>query len=176
LLFEYLPGTASGWSGIEKLEPGTILTFADGRISRERYWQPRLDRRAMDHGAEDEAAERLSDLLRRSVRQALIADVPVGVFLSGGVDSSLVTALAAEAAPDLTAFTVRVRGRGSTAALTRCPTPSRSRATSGCGTRSSSSMRPISSRPSMRSASGLPSRLPIPRCCPPGSSAARRGG
>src|SRR5271169_6517017 len=114
LLFEYLPGTASGWSGIEKLEPGTILTFADGRISRERYWQPRLDRRAMDHGAagEDEAAERLGDLLRRSVRQALIADVPVGVFLSGGVDSSLVTALAAEAAPDLTAFTVRVRGEG----------------------------------------------------------------
>ena len=114
LLFEYLPGTASGWSGIEKLEPGTILTFADGRISRERYWQPCLDTRAMDHGAagEDEAAERLGDLLRRSVRQALIADVPVGVFLSGGVDSSLVTALAAEAAPDLTAFTVRVRGEG----------------------------------------------------------------
>jgi hypothetical protein len=33
-----LPGTASGWTGIEKLEPGTILTLKDGRVSRERYW------------------------------------------------------------------------------------------------------------------------------------------
>ena len=105
LLFEYLPGTASGWSGIQKLEPATILTFADGRISREHYWQPRLEARA---AAEDEAIERLDELLRRSVRHQVVADVPVGVFLSGGVDSSLVTALAAETSPDLTAFTVRV--------------------------------------------------------------------
>src|SRR5712671_520065 len=40
LLFEYLPGNLSGWSGIEKLEPGTILTFKDGQISRDRYWRP----------------------------------------------------------------------------------------------------------------------------------------
>jgi asparagine synthase (glutamine-hydrolysing) len=46
LLFEYLPGSASGWTGVEKLEPGTILTLKDGRISRERYWQPRFDPRA----------------------------------------------------------------------------------------------------------------------------------
>ena len=109
LLFEYLLETASGWSGIEKLEPGTILTLKDGRISRERYWQARLDPRAVD---EDEAIERLDELLRRSVGYQVIADVPVGVFLSGGVDSSLVTALAAEASPDLTAFTVRVGGQG----------------------------------------------------------------
>ena len=107
LLFEYLPGSASGWSGIEKLEPGTILTFADGRISQERYWRPRIGGRAVDR---DEAAEQLGELLRQSVRRSVVADVPVGVFLSGGVDSSLVTALAAEAAPDLTAFTVRVGG------------------------------------------------------------------
>ncbi|TMJ41770.1 MAG: asparagine synthase (glutamine-hydrolyzing), partial [Alphaproteobacteria bacterium] len=109
LLFEYLPGTASGWSGIEKLEPGTILTVKDGHISRERYWQPQLGHRPVHR---DEAVEELDDLLRQSVRQQIIADVPVGVFLSGGVDSSLVTALAAEASPDLTAFTVRVGGQG----------------------------------------------------------------
>src|SRR4029077_9682477 len=50
--------------------------------------------------------------LRRSVQRSVVAAVPVGVFLSGGVDSSLVTALAAEAAPDLTAFTVRIGGQG----------------------------------------------------------------
>ena len=108
LLLEYLPGTASGWSGISKLEPGTILTFEGGRISRERYWQPRLDSQPVGC---DEAIEQLDDLLRQSVRREVVADVPVGVFLSGGVDSSLVTAFAAEAAPDLTAFTVRVGDR-----------------------------------------------------------------
>jgi len=110
LLFEYLPGTASGWSGIEKLEPGTILTLKNGRISCERYWQPHLGpRRPVPP---EEAVEQLDELLRRSVRHQIVADVPVGVFLSGGVDSSLVTALAAEAAADLTAFTVRIGGRG----------------------------------------------------------------
>ena len=109
LLFEYLPGNASGWTGIEKLEPGTILALRDGRISRERYWQPHVDIREVGPG---EAGERLDELLRSSVRQQIVADVPVGVFLSGGIDSSLVTALAAEASPDLTAFTVRVGGAG----------------------------------------------------------------
>jgi len=110
LLFEYLPGTASGWSGIEKLEPGTILTLKNGRISRERYWQPNLGPRRPVR--RDEAVDQLEDLLRQSVQRSVVADVPVGVFLSGGVDSSLVTAFAAEAAPDLTAFTVRIGGQG----------------------------------------------------------------
>jgi asparagine synthase (glutamine-hydrolysing) len=109
LLFEYLPRTGSGWAGIEKLEPGTILTFVDGRISLDRYWQPYIDPREV--GA-NEATEQLGELLRQSVRRCLVADVPVGVFLSGGIDSSLIAALAAEASPDLTAFTVRVGGDG----------------------------------------------------------------
>jgi asparagine synthase (glutamine-hydrolysing) len=105
LLFEYLPRTGSGWVGIERLEPGTILTWRDGRIAVERYWQPPIEQRAVGL---DEAIERLDELLRGSVRRQIVADVPVGVFLSGGVDSGLITALASEAAPDLTAFTVRV--------------------------------------------------------------------
>ena len=105
LLFEYLPRTISGWAGIEKLEPGTVLTMRGGRISVEPYWRPRLEDRRVD---ENEAVEELQELLRASVRRSLIADVPVGAFLSGGVDSSLVTALTAEAAPDVTAFSVRI--------------------------------------------------------------------
>ena len=57
---------------------------------------------------EEEAIERLDDLLTTSVRDRVVADVPVGVFLSGGLDSSLITVLAAKAAPGLTAFSVRV--------------------------------------------------------------------
>jgi asparagine synthase (glutamine-hydrolysing) len=108
LLFEYPPRSASGWARIEKLEPGTILTANAGRISLERYWHPRMaPRRAVDQNG---ATERLAELLRQSVKRTTVADVPVGVFLSGGVDSSLITAFAAEASPDLTAFTVRVGG------------------------------------------------------------------
>jgi asparagine synthase (glutamine-hydrolysing) len=106
LLFEYLPGTASGWEGIAKLEPGSMLTFADGRIRIERYWTPRLETSAV--ATEADATEQLDALLAQSVRNRVVADVPVGVFLSGGIDSSLITALAMRAAPDLTAFTVRV--------------------------------------------------------------------
>jgi asparagine synthase (glutamine-hydrolysing) len=108
LLFEYLPGKLSGRTGIEKIEPGTILTFADGRISCERYWRPLVDGAAAPTVDEAEAAERLGALLLASVRRRVVADVPVGVFLSGGIDSSMIAALAKEAAPDLTAFTVRV--------------------------------------------------------------------
>ena len=107
LLYEYLPGTVSGWEGIAKLEPGYILTVDEGKTTIERYWRPPMQPvgPAM---SEEEAVQRLDDLLTDSVRDRVVADVPVGVFLSGGLDSSLITALAARAAPDLTAFSVQV--------------------------------------------------------------------
>jgi asparagine synthase (glutamine-hydrolysing) len=108
LLFEYLPGTASGWQGIAKLEPGTILTVKDANIAIDRYWRPRLEPMGGAARHEAEAVDRLDELLSASVKDRVIADVPVGVFLSGGLDSSLVTAFACKAAPDLTAFSVRI--------------------------------------------------------------------
>ena len=86
LLFEYLPRTGSVWTGIDKLEPGTILTFRDGRVSKQRYWRPPLDR---EPARLDDAVDRLDELLHRSMRQCLVADVPLGVFLSGGLDFEL---------------------------------------------------------------------------------------
>jgi asparagine synthase (glutamine-hydrolysing) len=111
LLFEYLPGTASGWQGIAKLEPGTILTVKDGKVAIDHYWRPRLEPVARA-ARREEAIDQLDELLSASVSDRVIADVPVGVFLSGGLDSSLVTAFARKAAPDLTAFSVRI-GQGS---------------------------------------------------------------
>jgi asparagine synthase (glutamine-hydrolysing) len=112
LLYEYLPGSVSGWHGIAKLEPGCILTANHGNIRIKHYWRPSMQPVAHVADREEEAIERLEELLSVSVRERVIADVPVGVFLSGGLDSSLITALAAKAVPDLTAFSVRV-GRDS---------------------------------------------------------------
>src|SRR5262249_17016325 len=94
LLFEYLPGTASGWEGITKLEPGCILTAKSGGIHIDHYWRPRLWSVSSAAKREEEAVDRLDELLAASVRERIVADVPVGVFLSGGLDSSLIMALA----------------------------------------------------------------------------------
>jgi asparagine synthase (glutamine-hydrolysing) len=92
--------------GVCKLPPGHWLAWEDGQVSEPRpFWQ--LAPAAPVAIGEEEARERLRTLLRTSVRRQLVADVPVGVFLSGGVDSSLVAALAArEVAAPLHTFSI----------------------------------------------------------------------
>lgn len=104
LSFEFLAGRDSGYSGIGKLEPGHLLTFADGKIESKPYWRPVFTH---INPSENEAIDRLDDLLRASVRQRLVADVPVGVFLSGGLDSSIIAAIANEFSPNITAYTIQ---------------------------------------------------------------------
>ena len=106
----YVPAPRCIWRGASKLEPGTLLTVrADGgEPVPTRYWDMAgialQERTPMDMG---EAADGLEDLLRRSVRRRLVADVPLGVFLSGGIDSSVVTALTqAEGAATVKTFTI----------------------------------------------------------------------
>jgi asparagine synthase (glutamine-hydrolysing) len=107
LTYEYLPGDRSGREGISKLPPGHLLSFAGGRVEVAPYWQPpRGERSAI--ADEDEAIARLDALLDSSVKERLVADVPVGIFLSGGVDSGLIAALAARHASAITAFTVKM--------------------------------------------------------------------
>jgi asparagine synthase (glutamine-hydrolysing) len=110
LHFEYVPGCASGWSGIRKVPPATILTFQNGVVTLDRYWRPTVGSKTSV--PEQVAIRDIDAALTTAVRNQLVADVPVGVFLSGGLDSSLITAIAAKVAPDITAFTVRVAGRG----------------------------------------------------------------
>jgi asparagine synthase (glutamine-hydrolysing) len=109
LLFDYLPGDDSGWEGIRKLAPASILSFRNGYCSLRRYWHPSINGSRREKAKEVDAAERLEVLLADSVKRRMVADVPVGVFLSGGIDSSLIAALAAKAAPNVTAFTVKFR-------------------------------------------------------------------
>lgn len=99
LSWQYVPGPATMLAGVRKLPPAHFLRLAEGRPAElERYWRP----------AEPEAASRSEDFLevmRASVRRQMVSDVPVGAFLSGGLDSSLVVALMAEVAPGLETFT-----------------------------------------------------------------------
>ncbi len=106
----YVPAPDTFYEGIKQLPPGHLLRAgADGAISVERYWRPR----PADGLPEDrrEVAAHLSGLLSDSIRLQLRSDVPVGALLSGGIDSGLMVALAAErASRPLNTFTVRFEG------------------------------------------------------------------
>lgn len=101
LVYEYVPAPASIIRGARKLAPGHQLVVEPGGTPRvERYWDLPLpsdpgDRRFGARQGRAAAAVLLEEL-RRSVRERLVADVPLGVFLSGGIDSSTIAALAAE--------------------------------------------------------------------------------
>ncbi|MEO5821006.1 MAG: asparagine synthase (glutamine-hydrolyzing) [Vicinamibacteraceae bacterium] len=94
LMFRQVAGADGLFHGIKALPPGCTMTVRDGAVRINRYWSPRppLDRPTLTY---EDAKATLRDLLEDSVRLRLISDVPVGTFCSGGVDSSLVTALAA---------------------------------------------------------------------------------
>jgi asparagine synthase (glutamine-hydrolysing) len=91
---EYVPAPHSMIRSVSKLEPGTALILEDGRIDVRPYWKlrPRVSPHVSDYG---EAVSLVRAALERAVRSRLISDVPVGIFLSGGLDSSAVAALAA---------------------------------------------------------------------------------
>jgi len=97
----YLPDPHTILDGVSKLPPGHYLTVADGKTRVSRYWDlPFASARRRESDPRPEAwAERLWDALRISVRHRLVSDVPVGIFLSGGIDSSAVTAAAVAVAP-----------------------------------------------------------------------------
>ncbi len=90
----YVPAPATIFRGIRKLPPGHLLRWRDGEAALERYWQPRFEPERRPRL--DEAVEELLPALRAAVVDRLVADVPVGCFLSGGIDSSIVAALMAE--------------------------------------------------------------------------------
>lgn len=97
---KYVPAPFSIFKGIRKLDPGCTVTIgADGTVGPPvPYWSvfDVASRGQTWHGSPDEAVDHFEDLLRTSVRRRMIADVPVGAFLSGGVDSSTVVAVAQE--------------------------------------------------------------------------------
>jgi asparagine synthase (glutamine-hydrolysing) len=112
LAMGYVPGEACILQGVRKLPPAHAMTFnvASGETNVWRYWRiPPAP--GFDNNDDESLVEELEVLLADSVRRQLVAaDVPVGVLLSGGVDSSLVTAMAARASSRVKTFTVGLQG------------------------------------------------------------------
>jgi len=90
LTYGYVPAPGSAFSGIRHLPPAHYLVYENGRIDTVRYWQLRQDRKAQR--SEAEWCEGIRAHLQDAVRVRLISDVPLGAFLSGGIDSSAVVA------------------------------------------------------------------------------------
>ena len=96
LTFHYVPGTETLFQDIHKLPSGHYLTVEQGRVTQRQYWDLRFtrDRWSMSF---DAATEELHSLLGQTVRDHMIADVPVGILSSGGVDSSAIMNFAVQA-------------------------------------------------------------------------------
>lgn len=109
LAHEFVPSPRSIVRGIAKLQPAHTLTWSvsGGTHRLRRYWTPRLGPDGEDQGRGlEEECEELRRVLRESVRKELISDVPLGVFLSGGIDSSAVTAMMTQLGGEVKSFSV----------------------------------------------------------------------
>jgi asparagine synthase (glutamine-hydrolysing) len=109
LTFACTPAPTTLFAGIRKLAPAErMIVRPDGSSHTETYWSPFSDRAAAEVAELDEAGaqERLIELLRASIAKRMMADVPFGVFLSGGVDSSTNVALMSELTDPVRTFSV----------------------------------------------------------------------
>lgn len=99
LYHQYICGPDSVFEHVYKVMPGEVVSFSAGKIEKSHYWDLKdiyLKKKGTFTGSYGQAKEELKEILRTAVKERLVADVPVGTFLSGGYDSSLVTAIAQE--------------------------------------------------------------------------------
>ena len=115
LSYKNVPSPLCIFEGVQMLRPAHRLLWKDGQVARhDHFWK--LDWTPLEGDpSEEELAEELLNRLRRGVKRRLVSDVPIGFFLSGGVDSSLSTAIAAEASPQqIMTFTLKYTEDSST--------------------------------------------------------------
>jgi asparagine synthase (glutamine-hydrolysing) len=110
LTLNYVPGRHTLIEGIEKLQPGSMLEWRDGVERREQFWK--LPHSEIQNWTPADAESALDDLLKKSINEHLLSDVPVGVWLSGGVDSSTVLHYASQqSSRRLKTFSITFHGR-----------------------------------------------------------------
>ncbi|MEM6689597.1 MAG: asparagine synthase (glutamine-hydrolyzing) [Planctomycetota bacterium] len=105
LTYQYIPHPGTIWKGVYKLPPGHMAVFKNGKLDVTRYWNPDFRiQRSISHA---DAVEQVRESLIESVRIRLRSDVPLGTFLSGGIDSSIITAVASkESAEPVRTFSI----------------------------------------------------------------------
>lgn len=113
LLHEYVPQPLTILEGVHKLPPGSKLIFSDGKVAIGSYWRLALEEsEAGNQQSDDEAAEGLAAALDEAVRLEMVSDVPIGVFLSGGIDSSAVSLAMTHHAPgNVNSFSIGFQDR-----------------------------------------------------------------
>lgn len=114
LSFLWCPGEGTPLRGVRKLLPGEAMVVRDGKVSRHWPWYQLPNFRSVSAGRldEDSAIHGTRSAVRIAVHRQLVADVPVGAFLSGGLDSSAVVAMAREQVPNIRCFTIEASGGG----------------------------------------------------------------
>jgi asparagine synthase (glutamine-hydrolysing) len=109
LSLNYVPCPWTLVEGIEKLPPGKWLEWRDGEVSSDSYWS--LPFEVNRDWTMESAQEELDSLLRQSLREHMVSDVPLGMWLSGGIDSSTILHYAAESGAPLKTFSISFQGR-----------------------------------------------------------------
>jgi asparagine synthase (glutamine-hydrolysing) len=112
LTLQYVPEPATLHRGIRRIESGTSFTVAGGELRTQRYFHPAFPVRPVAKDDEQALYDRIADVLDNSVRVHMRADVTVGSFLSGGIDSTAIAALAKRYNPALMTFTVGFEREG----------------------------------------------------------------
>jgi len=109
LIYRYVSGQQSMWKGIHRLLPGHCLVYDLNTNKSEisRYWH--IETAAGDW-TESDALQKVEDILHTAVEEQLVSDVPIGTFLSGGIDSTCITGLAATIKPQIDSFSVGFEG------------------------------------------------------------------
>lgn len=108
LQLNYIPAPDTIFQKVKKLLPGHYLKVANSQLSIEKYYIIPFDANEVKNNkiSYDAAKEKLKELLEASVQRRLVSDVPLGAFLSGGIDSSVITGLASKHKPDLHTFSI----------------------------------------------------------------------
>lgn len=103
LKYAYIPAPYSIWENIHKLPPAHYLIIKDNQLIIEKYWEIKV---RIIKESENQLLEEIEELLKKSIEYRFISDVPVGILLSGGLDSSIVTALSSEIKEELMSFSM----------------------------------------------------------------------
>jgi asparagine synthase (glutamine-hydrolysing) len=103
LQLTYVPETITILEGVHKLEPGHCLEIKNGKVRKEKYYAVKL---SVTYQTKKDPAKEFLQILEKAVAARMVSDVPVGSFLSGGIDSSVITAIAAGQNKELKTFSI----------------------------------------------------------------------